>query len=823
MSLSNEQADGAQLNQTNSHQNQIAGTQQIGIDYNHPLFLHPSDVSGIQIISFQLTGIENYSVWYRSMRVALLGRNKFGLVDGSCRKESFPVTMWNHWERVNAIVLSWIMNSVNSSLLGGIMYASNAQTVWDDLYERFYKVDDARTFNLHKEIATLTQGTSSVSVYYSKLKDMWEEFEALIPVPGCDCPRSRDFVVYLQKLKVYQFLMGLNESYSQARGQILMRRPLPTVNQAYSMVISDESQKTVAATSGILGANPAISTESYDVAMYTKNMGNQRYKKNYNIQCDFCKIRGHSKENCFKIVGYPPDFKSKRKGPGSYNNGTRACPAAYNALAEIPQHQPNVSYQQESQMTNGQIIDNSLPQIGAFTKDQYEQILQILNKTNLKGNNNNCSANVAGMSITLLVSNCPKEWIIDTGATNHMVSDINMLNQESIVENTNPKRVCLPNGEISNVTHTGTSSISARSTLSNVFHLPQFKFNLMSVSKMTKELACAATFYPQFCIFQDLFNGRVKEIGKERDGLYILLSQLANKDMNVSLLVKEVLSAEDINLWHKRFGHVSLSVLRKMVQNKTESIAEVLNKCNRTCAYTPQQNGVAERKHRHILEVTRAIRFQANIPIKIWGHCVLAAIYIINRLPSSVIGVSPFEKLYKRKPSLIHLRVIGCLCYAKIIQESDKLKPRAKSAILMGYSEVQKGYVLYDLTTNSFFVSRDVIFREDVFPFRNVTTSSSPIFVSQPILDNRQPEGYTQQPVGFPQPTNTQDYEADYIDTSAEEIPNSIYKLSQNLPLQINNRISQQSFFLLLQQIFSRINKTTLLEDLAGKNILQYG
>lgn len=250
--------------------------------------------------------------------------------------------MWNYWERVNVIVLSWVMNSVNSSLLGGIMYAYNAQAVWDNLYERFYKVDDARTFNLHKEIATLTQGTSSISVYYSKLKDMWEEFEALIHVPGCDCPRSRDFVVYLQKLKVYQFLMGLNESYAQARGQILMRSPLPTVNQAYSMIISDESQKAVAATFGILGANPAITTENYDIAMYTKNTGNQRYKRNYNVQYDFCKLKSHNKENCFKIVGYPPDFKFKKKGSGTYNGGARG-PTAYNVLAEIPNHQPNVN------------------------------------------------------------------------------------------------------------------------------------------------------------------------------------------------------------------------------------------------------------------------------------------------------------------------------------------------------------------------------------------------------------------------------------------------------------------------------------------------
>ncbi|XP_070013130.1 uncharacterized protein LOC142162424 [Nicotiana tabacum] len=300
--MGDQQDNSSHLNQTFT----AVSNQPAYIDYNHPLFLHPSDVSGIQIISFQLTGIENYSVWYRSVRVALLGRNKLGMVDGSCSKESFPATMENHWERVNVIVLSWIMNSVNSSLLGGIMYASNAQVVWDDLYERFYKVDDARTFNLHKEIATLTQGTSSVSVYYSKLKDTWKEFEALIPVPGCDCPRSRDFVVYLQKLKVFQFLMGLNESYSQARSQILMRSPLPTINQAYSMIISDESQKAVAATSGVLGANPL---GNYDVAMYTRNIENQRYKKNYNVQCDFCKLKGHSKENCFKIVVYPPDFK----------------------------------------------------------------------------------------------------------------------------------------------------------------------------------------------------------------------------------------------------------------------------------------------------------------------------------------------------------------------------------------------------------------------------------------------------------------------------------------------------------------------------------
>lgn len=140
-----------------------------------------------------------------------------GLIDGTCKKEVFPESLWSNWERVNVVVFSWLMNSVAKGLLGGIMYASNAQAIWDDLYERFNKVDGSRVFNVHKEIAILSQGTSSVSIYYSKLKNLWEEFEALVPAPCCNCEKSREFVSHLQKLKLFQFLMGLNESYSQAK------------------------------------------------------------------------------------------------------------------------------------------------------------------------------------------------------------------------------------------------------------------------------------------------------------------------------------------------------------------------------------------------------------------------------------------------------------------------------------------------------------------------------------------------------------------------------------------------------------------------------
>lgn len=147
------------------------------------------------------------------MKLALQAKRKLGFVTRYCKNENYTKELHEHRETCNAIVLSWIINTVSKDLVSSIVYASNAHThyVWEDLRERFDKVSRVRIFQLHREIATISQGTDSILVYFTKLKELWDEFDAMTPSPDCGCDKAKDYVDYLQQQRLLQFLSGLNE------------------------------------------------------------------------------------------------------------------------------------------------------------------------------------------------------------------------------------------------------------------------------------------------------------------------------------------------------------------------------------------------------------------------------------------------------------------------------------------------------------------------------------------------------------------------------------------------------------------------------------
>jgi len=117
-----------------------------------------------------------------------------------------------------------------------------------------------------------------------------------------------------------------------------------------------------------------------------------------------------------------------------------------------------------------------------------------------------------------------------------------------------------------------------------------------------------------------------------------------------------------------------------------------------SCVYTPQQNGVVERKHRHILQVARALKFHAHLPVQFWGECALTAIHIINRLPSSTLSFKTrFELLYSKSPSFSYICVFGCLTYATNVHPSHKFENHSIPSVFIGYIPSVKKHINYSI------------------------------------------------------------------------------------------------------------------------------
>lgn len=135
----------------------------------------------------------------------------------------------------------------------------------------------------------------------------------------------------------------------------------------------------------------------------------------------------------------------------------------------------------------------------------------------------------------------------------------------------------------------------------------------------------------------------------------------------------------------------------------------------RSVSYTPQQNGVAERANRTLVEMARCMLEESKLPQYLWSEAINTATYIRNRSPTKVLkDKTPHECWFGYKPSVKHMRAFGCDAIALIKQPGrSKLQPKGKILSFVGYANHIKGYRLYDKDHKTIIISRDVIFFEE--------------------------------------------------------------------------------------------------------------
>ncbi|XP_041025344.1 uncharacterized protein LOC121265732 [Juglans microcarpa x Juglans regia] len=249
-------------------------------DSSSPYYLHHGDSPESILVTQVLIG-DNYHTWRRSMLMALTAKNKVGFVDGSIAK---PV-----------------------EIAASVIYVESAKKVWSDLQERFSQGNGPRIFQLQKSIASLMQNDLSVSAYFTQMKGLWDELMNYRPLPVCSCGGLRTLMAMHQQDYVMRFLIGLNDSFSQVRGQILLIDPLPPMNKVFSLVLQEERQRDI--------GSPLISHIPSAALSLTAKQAHQikpSTRKDRPI-CSHCSVPGHTIEKCFKLHGYPPGYRSKGK------------------------------------------------------------------------------------------------------------------------------------------------------------------------------------------------------------------------------------------------------------------------------------------------------------------------------------------------------------------------------------------------------------------------------------------------------------------------------------------------------------------------------
>ncbi|XP_019257527.1 PREDICTED: uncharacterized protein LOC109235744 [Nicotiana attenuata] len=281
--------------------------------------MHLSDVLGSSLVHVPFDGT-GYGSWRRTILVALSVRNKLDFINGSSVKPPDSSPLARQWQRCNDLVVSWLTNSLSKDIARSVEYSELAKDIWSELEERYGQVDVARVFELKKELAHISQGSLDIASYFNKIKQLWDEIDALSisRVRSCsNCGFKFDYQKDDDVQKVYQFLMGLNDTYVQTRSNIFMIKPFPYVNVVYSILLSGENQRQVSTYPQFLPTSA-----SFNVGVSKQGFPS---KVNFDAQkspvCKYCKKPGHIIDKCYKLHGYPPNFKFY-KGSGSRKTAT---------------------------------------------------------------------------------------------------------------------------------------------------------------------------------------------------------------------------------------------------------------------------------------------------------------------------------------------------------------------------------------------------------------------------------------------------------------------------------------------------------------------
>ncbi|KAL1204528.1 Retrovirus-related Pol polyprotein from transposon TNT 1-94 [Cardamine amara subsp. amara] len=563
------------------------------------------------------------------------------------------------------LVLSLIHSSLSDQIFESYSYCETAQELWETLKKVYGDITNlSRVFEVKKELNSLTQEDQDFAKHFGKYRSLLAEMDMLRP-------STKDLKIIEERKeqdRVFGLLQTLHPRFNDLVKHILREEKLPSLENVCSQIQKEQGSLDLFSKGELPMANKGLYKPPFS----------SNKKGTTTKQCEHCKNlgkfnqgRGHTKEECFILH---PHLRANYRARQQANEASASANAP-TAPASAPSGHSNQAIISES---NGMIT---------MSKGDLEAMIKTMQICKESG-------------ITFLSSKSSNSLLVDSGASHHMIKDPNLLNN---IQNTSG-HVEIANGVRVPIKVIGNLNLFGKE--SSAFYMPSFSNNLVSVKRATNDV------WTSPCLSRDNLKYFVTFIDEKSKYTWVTL--LPSKDrvfeafVNFQTYVTNHFNANIKVLRSDNGGEYTSNTFKAHLANHG-----ILHQTS--CPYTPQQNGVAERKNRHLMEVARSMMFHKNMPRRFWGDAVMTACYLINRTPTKVLNdISPYEVLNKTKPHINHLRVFGCVCFVLVPgDQRNKLDAKSTRSVFIGYSTTQKGYRCYDPSTKRIMTSRDVKFLED--------------------------------------------------------------------------------------------------------------
>ncbi|KAJ9552232.1 hypothetical protein OSB04_016277 [Centaurea solstitialis] len=690
----------------------------------------------------------NYPLWSQLMEMRIGARNKSGFITGATPKPSADDKQLESWLIDNNRVKSWLIDSMSPSLIRRFIRLQTAKEIWEAVAKTFYDgSDETQLFELNRRSFTTRQNGRSLPTYYNELVSIFQEIDTRLMAQEKNVNQVISLHKTIARLRVHIFLAGLDVEFNQTRSEILRKDPPLDLESCYAYVRKDQNQRNTM-------EEPKAAADSI-VHLATRNRL-QKGKSSNNkggggsFICAHCGEEGHSKQRCYEIIGYPEWWDFSKKPRRKPSQATVAVSTNEEPTTSIAAHTKTLD---NSGMSSTNHAENNtwINDTGAtdhMTNDPSKLVSKCPPKQSkiLTANGGGAHVTCEGpaqvsssmnLDTVLVVPSLSSNLLSVSQITKALKCSVTFWPDECMFQDMRTHRILgygtrrgklyyLEEEDLGKAYHTGINqgnkvlawlwhrrlghlSFSYLKRLKPSLFLnlndSEFKCGTCEMAKSHKTSYTSSnnkSLIPFMTIHSDVW-GPARILTPNGARYFVTFIDECTRMIWISLLKHkgEVCYVfQELYRMVKSQYKCDIQVLQS--DNGTEYInREMENFCKEnsirhqtSCVGTPQQNGLAERRNRQLLEIVRASLFDMNVPRQYWGEAVRSAAYLMNRTPSSVIEFkTPIARLHGliNAPTSVNLepRVFGCTSY--VHQNIGKLEPRAIRYVFLGYADLKKG------------------------------------------------------------------------------------------------------------------------------------